>query len=638
MRPATFVLSAAACLVVLPNAAATSQQTAQPYGPNFHKLLSMDSTGVGGAGMSPNGRWIVFTHGATLWIMPSDGHAKPHRLLSPGYRERYFEWFASSDRIVFASNRASRDGQRKMYGMTVTIDPNTGEVNAPPRQITTEEILAVGSPSPDGKWVPYLMPNETAIKLVPANGGTARTLVTMDGVHLPIRWSRDGKTVFFPVGTAGENSPPSGVFYKVSRDGGPVTRAYSDSTALAYGPNQELHIALIRVPAHGAIRRAELRDSNDKLLGVADVPSGMDPWFSEGTLNGFLGTVVDSRYEAHIVPVTGGASRVVSVPDDGWIEGWTSDGTGLIADGTAMGMRTLEELDLTGRMVHRVELPDNMLGTGDGVVGAAMMISRWSTSGSVALDLVDVRSGAVREIVPRASELRRGSGVRVTGRGTSDTDGDRFLRVMPNGSMLEFRALKVDGTSILLRSFPLADSVFSMAAHGDRIAWARRTPDSVRFFAARGGGPVHEIAARSRRDKPGWLNTEMVWSNDGRSVAFTGGPKESSIGVVRVDDQCAPVGPASFIGTGGATGLWSPQWLLDDQSLLVIGTPMGAKQEEIIRIPVNGRDAATSITRPEDNVGDDALYLSPDGKFVAYPYSYAVGASIWRIDFVPPKK
>jgi hypothetical protein len=130
----------------------------------------------------------------------------------------------------------------------------------------------------------------------------------------------------------------------------------------------------------------------------------------------------------------------------------------------------------------------------------------------------------------------------------------------------------------------------------------------------------------------------MVWSNDGRSVAFTGGPKESSIGVVRVDDQCAPVGPASFISTGGATGLWSLQWLLDDQSVLAIGTPMGAKQEEIIRIPVNGRDAATTITRPEDNVGDDALYLSPDGKFVVYPYSYAVGASIWRIDFVPPKK
>src|SRR5262249_18010047 len=150
-----------------------------------------DSMQTGAVVVSPDGRWLVFGTrcGATacsrqwggddaIWIMPVDGHAKPTRLLSAGYKDQDPVWFPSGNRLAFVSNRASRDGSEKLYAMTVTVDPKTGKATSSPRQISTDETPVIGQVSPDGKWLTYWVPREKAIKMLPTNGGAARTLVT----------------------------------------------------------------------------------------------------------------------------------------------------------------------------------------------------------------------------------------------------------------------------------------------------------------------------------------------------------------------------------------------------------------------------------------------------------------------------
>src|SRR5262245_7994265 len=124
----------AAALFVFSNVVA-AQRTAEPTGSNIHKIATIDSVDLRVFALEPNGRWVVLAYNDAIWVMPADGHAKPVRLLSPGHVDRWPVWFPSGDRLAFVSNRATRDGSQRMYGMTIAIDPNTGMAVGAPRQI-----------------------------------------------------------------------------------------------------------------------------------------------------------------------------------------------------------------------------------------------------------------------------------------------------------------------------------------------------------------------------------------------------------------------------------------------------------------------------------------------------------------------
>jgi Tol biopolymer transport system component len=73
------------------------------------------------------------------------------------------------------------------------------------------------------------------------------------------------------------------------------------------------------------------------------------------------------------------------------------------------------------------------------------------------------------------------------------------------------------------------------------------------------------------------------------------------------------------------------RWTPDNRSLIVTATPTGARDGVVMRVPVDPKEAPTFYGR-----NDEWLFVSPDGKHVAYPAVRTLGTTIWRVDFVPP--
>jgi Tol biopolymer transport system component len=614
---------------------ATAQRSSEPTGSNFHKVAVVDSADLRVVGASPDGRWLTYAYDQAIWIMPADGRAKATRLLPPGFIDRNPVWFPGSDRLGFVSNRAARDGSKKLYGMTVSIDPNTGRAQAPPRQVTTEETPGVGGVSPDGQWMTYVVPEEKAIKIVPSTGGTPRTLVTMDRAHLPLIWSRDGKTIYFAVGGAGNGVPPYGVWHKVASTGGAVVRAYKNAMAMPYAPNPDRHVVIVPRDADGRdIQRVELYDANDRLLGTADMAPGMTPAFPLGSRDGMYGMMSNRRYENYLVSLNDGATRMMSSPPWSWINGWASDGAGLVVDGSEPGKPTIGVLDTSGRLSAQVALPLDVRASGwEGVVGTTTTFRRGARpekpDDPSPLFIADPRTGTTGELAPRALEGRR-----VRGRGAGDVDGNRFLVTVPNGAQLELRAFTLDGRSTLVRSFARTDSILATAVHGDRVAWGLFSRDSLIVFTARGpAGRARRLGALRR------VSTrvlDMGWSFDGTMLAVSGESLDDAIAVMRVDDDGALRGVITVLKTRAA-GIWGLRWTTDDRALLVIGTPTGSRMDQVIRVSVDPEDPPAILTRMDEWIGDN-VHVAPDGKRMAFPLVRTLGSSIWRVDFNPPGK
>jgi len=617
--------------------AVSAQPNIEPTGKNFHKILSFDSVQFRGLVASPDGRWLVMgaVCGLTecskqwggedaLWIMPSDGHAKPTRLLSAGYNDRDPVWFPSGDRLAFVSNRASRDGAEKTYAMTVSIDTKTGKAASPPRQISTDQTPAVGQVSPDGKWLTYWAPHEKAIKTVPTNGGTARTLVQMDSVGPPFVWSRDGQAVYFVVGFRGRRPPAEGrgVWYKVSVSGGSPTRAYENPAAMPYPPNPDLHIVFVqRARAEGGgVKRVELYDAKERKVGATDVVREMELFFPHGAPTGMYATMSNRRYENYLVNLENGTTRMLSASRFAWANGWLDNST-ITIDGrdSATGRSIVGTLDTAGHESH-VLLPEDAGGCCGwyGVVGSNISFARGRDQ-----YIADARTGVMKQLASTGD-----AGWASYGRGGFYSDGDRFLIPVLNGDKRELRAYTADGRSTLLRTFGKSDSVLATTAHGDLVAWAIRSKDSITVFAARGptGRPQRLTTVKGKAPDRFF---EIAWSYDATMVAVTGLTVQPSLSIVHVDQTGAARGAPTVLNPR-ATEPWTLRWTPDNRSVIVTAIPLGAKEEVVERVPVDPNEAPTFYSR-----NDEWLFVSPDGKHVAYPATRTLGMTIWRVDFVP---
>ncbi len=82
-----------------------------------------------------------------------------------------------------------------------------------------------------------------------------------------------------------------------------------------------------------------------------------------------------------------------------------------------------------------------------------------------------------------------------------------------------------------------------------------------------------------------------------------------------------------------ATEPWTLRWTPDNRSVVVTAIPAGARDEVVVRVPVDPKEPPAFYGR-----NDEWLFVSPDGKHVAYPAVRTLGTTIWRVDFVPPGK
>src|ERR1700730_2966659 len=143
-----FRVSAAVALLF---AAAAFAQTKQPL---THEALWMMKR-VGTPVPSPDGKWVMFSltepsydekeQVSDLWIVPSDGSAKPRRITSSKAPESDVTWAPDSHRIAFSAKREGDDANQ-IY----VLDLNGGEA-----QRVTSISTGARSPlfRPDGKAI-----------------------------------------------------------------------------------------------------------------------------------------------------------------------------------------------------------------------------------------------------------------------------------------------------------------------------------------------------------------------------------------------------------------------------------------------------------------------------------------------------
>src|ERR1700682_2736693 len=104
--------------VALLFAAAAFAQTKQPL---THKTLFLMKR-IGTPVPSPDGKWVVFSVTepsydekdvvSDLWIVPSDGSAKPRRITSSKAGESDVSWAPDSHRIAFSTKREGDDANQ----------------------------------------------------------------------------------------------------------------------------------------------------------------------------------------------------------------------------------------------------------------------------------------------------------------------------------------------------------------------------------------------------------------------------------------------------------------------------------------------------------------------------------------------
>jgi len=192
----------------------------------------------------------------------------------------------------------------------------------------------------------------------------------------------------------------------------------------------------------------------------------------------------------------------------------------------------------------------------------------------------------------------------------------------------------VDGRSTLVRTFaPFApnEDVIAASVAGDRVAWGVRAGDSVRIFTARNAAsrPVPVLTVRSIPRAA----LELAWSTDGSMLAINDGADDPQVAIVHVDANGNPQSDIRHLAVGvGAT--WGLRWAGDGSAIILLGSAAGG-DDQVVRVPVNGKDRPTRLTTATETPAEYAI-VSPDGKRLVYPQWVTSGSTIWRVDFLPP--
>jgi Tol biopolymer transport system component len=249
--------------------------------------------------------------------------------------------------------------------------------------------------------------------------------------------------------------------------------------------------------------------------------------------------------------------------------------------------------------------------------------------------ILDIETGAVREV----SRTLWNGFVRYN----LVDGGEQFLYAEDHGDRLELRAIRPTGPSRLLGSFAPDEFPDGFAAHGDRIAFTRRSgTETSLFVAVAGDGDVKRILTHPGQiaDVGMW---RPEWSPDGKMLALSYAESPADPGrhaegydvmLVEVTAAGELVGEPRVLTLDPGPKWWAGlQWLPDASGFLVIG--MGAEPSmidtDIWLVSLDPNDAPVALTA--DDPGSVWWYeLSPDGTQVAYSSEMPLGGSIWKVE------
>jgi Tol biopolymer transport system component len=610
----------------------------------YTQILSSDSLSIGRAELSPDGRWILFTHTpeeevCQLWMVSTEG-GEPFPVVStPG---GYYDgpvWFPMSDRIAYRSDHI----------LSLDIDPATGRPSGPPQRVTLEESFAYFDLSPDGKWIAYTPLDENrqrVIRVVPSNGGIPHTIVE-EKTSRP-HWAPDGRSIYY-------------VTSRADSDGETLKRISVVDGRRAEGAEPEvLHSSpvLIRpppfpsappLPGMGFVYLAEDRAGEEprevivgpdgEPLGFLELARGMN---SKG-LSSDGRTILAGRRESasplRVVSVAGGPIRTLR-QDPSEPLAWTPEGDEILVKASLDGEERLFLADAAGGTMKEVRLPETTTTpTTPRRVGPELpdpVLSRdgrrllYAVPGpapdTATLRILDMETGQATAITSSHPHPWPGRFVLDTPTGTGGTyrrDEDEFFYWEKDRGALVLKAATDAGDSREVWAFDNPKETVSVSLWGNRIAFLVNQGGSATVFL----GEIGNGGTKPLFTTPGSLDA-LAWSPDGRWLAATHWPHDGTGAkpmLIRVSEEGTVQGEPRRVGPGAASW-WGHQWLLDSSGFLTAGT-----EGNIWFMSVDPAADPFPITEEEEGEIFNFV-LSPDGTHAAYSPWIIRGSSLWLID------
>lgn len=593
-------------------------------------LFQSDSITAHRAQLSPNGRWLVLlannkSSGSSLWIAPASGGA-PIRLTSEGFDDADPMWTAAGDRIVFQSTRPNRNGSRNSYLMAIAIDTLTGRPSGGPRQIGTEAIRGAGRPSPDGRWLAYATAaSPSRLKIIPANGGTARDVAGVQGAPAWLTFSADSRQLYFTEVTGSRNAE----HYEIKRvaiEGGSPTLVFAAEHQIRSFPGDSRYVLHRLTPSNDRMR-FELRRTDGSGPIPVVLPRGASaPAFSG---DGFGVMAIDDEWisTVQVVSLDGGTPRTLISGGHHWPEAWMPDASSLIVDRDGQDSNVVEAIPVRGGpAIRSVRTPrEEEQGGWHSSIGPWYSYRMRQDETHDEIYGVNVFTGERRRLA--SSSIRRP----VTGRGGFENDANRWLYFMRQGTDGPTELRSVDpatGSSELLRVFngalPFATNS-GVHVHGDRILYRTSRGDSTDLMLARGTGPARRIASFPR------TVDASAWSWDGRRFAVASwspdAPTKGGLWVVNVPDNGGSATLRRYdVPQDGECDAFS--WTPEDNYLVMLC--YGATGR-IMKLRLG--DGEFSVVRASEMPQEIwEYYLAPDGRSVAYPIQSDAGSKAYVLD------
>jgi Tol biopolymer transport system component len=610
-------------LAVVAAAPLAHAQGAKPPKPEFAtEIATSDSLAMGSATESPDGRWILFASanriGPThLWIMPAGGGA-PRRLTDGNHFDRAAVWFPSGNRIAFASTR--------VHGvMTADIDPATGRLTSPLRRVSLEdaEYLDV---SPDGHSIVYV-DDRNRLRLIPAVGGAAVTLLERRGILMVPRFSRDGRDVYV---SSQDPERKAATLLRVPVTGAAATTALTapfDNRTWSILANPVHDRVVVTTPTGTSI----LTLAGDTIATMPPMPALPRRFFANFSRDGRrLYREADvSTVSVRVLPTAGGKSIDVTRGPDDYPLTWSADSKrlySLISDTSITKSKRglyVTAIDRTeSRFLPMAEIDTALTGPwGPNYVSADARYwwftpLRWRQPFSIVA--YDMNIGQARLVTRTAMAIASGPG------GYNVGPELFYVEQRAGGGAYELRSLGGTEPSRPIHNFSRLGTPKSVAVNKDRLAFVVGAGDSTVLYAARLMGTEQRLAAVA-----GGISG-LSWSPDGRALAAvttTKSPSGATYAVlfVPVPEDGKMSGSPRFVPTGSA---WDLSWLPDSRGVLVLDA---ADHTRVLRVPMEEGQQPTSLSPNERNKFWDQ-YPSPDGRYVAIPVEQFGSSTLWSID------
>lgn len=620
---------ALAALVAVVAAPAVTAQSNSPRDlptirPTYTRIFGSDTLEFYGPKLSPDERWILFEVAGSgekmsLWLVSATG-GQPIPLTDGNHMDDGAVWFPTSDRIAFRSDR-----QGHWAIMTLPIDPRTGRPTAAPRTVTLEGSSAYFDVSPDGNWIAYtpVEDGRRVIRIVPSNGGTARTLVAADTPR-PI-WSSDGRYLYYHL--AGGKPPARWALMRIGVAGGTA-----DTVMVAAAPPRLGHASLLLsegrrshafdVATLAGGRRARFRLPRDMR------PPGLTGLDAKNRL---LTTVSSFGTALRILPVDGGPARQLtdgSQPDRPL--GWT-DQNEILFSTRLNGDEILMLGPAGGGEMRQVRLPEPRRTLPSTYVPAPFLSrdgsrlfyeAEASDPDLSVLKVFSLRDGTTQEITSAHP-----SDARVLGPGgIAHFNGADFVYLQRQNRGYELRAWTPERGSRRLRTFADLDSVGPIGVRGDRIAYAVRSADRATLRVTSVGEPT----SREVLSVSGTLQS-VSWSPDGRYLVMVqydglGAWESARVAFQEISQSGDPIGELRYVGERSLSW-WDLRWLPNSRGVLAVGWD----DANVWLFPVDPGERPACVTQDEPRSVWEYV-PSPDGRHIVYPSRVPRGSSIWMVE------